>query len=239
MERGNFIMVDGMDGSGKSTAIEAWKQYITNQGNAIFDLKEYWKSYGKYPDYNELKKYDFIFSCEPTYAPIGRTIREELIKNGTNYPPLAIAEAYSLDRLLLYTKILIPALAEGKYIIQDRGVSTSLCYQPLTSGLDTQTVAALPGNHLALEQRPDHLVLLSVSPETSIARLGNRHGKKDDVIFENLDFQMKVAARYASDDYRKLFTERGTAVHDLSGEGEIAIMNARALELLTVLIPNL
>ncbi len=239
MAPGTFIMVDGMDGSGKSTVVEGWKSYLTQRGNTIFDLKEYWKKFGSYPEYSELKNYDFIFSCEPTYTAIGKTIREELIKNGTAYPPLAVAEAYSLDRLILYTKIIIPVLSEGKCVIQDRGVSTSLCYQPLTGGLDTAAVAHLPGNQLALEQRPDHLVIVSVSPETSLKRLSVRNEKQDNVIFENADFQSRVGARYASPEYRKLFTDRGTQVHDLSGEQEIGIMNERALDLLKTLVPNL
>lgn len=234
-----FIMVDGPDGSGKSTVVDSWKSYLANRGNAIFDLKEYWQNYGRYPEFSELKKYDFIFSCEPTYAEIGRVIREELIKNGTAYPPRAVAEAYSLDRLILYTKIIIPALNEGKCLIQDRGVSTSLCYQPLTNGLDVDLVSLLPGNALALEYRPDHLVVVTVSPETASKRLNTRTQKQDNVIFENLEFQQQVAARYRSNEYRQLFTDRGTQVHDLSGEGEIAIMKARALELLQTLLPNL
>ncbi len=232
-------MIDGMDGSGKSTIIDHLKKYLIENGRGFFDLKEYWKTHGTYPDYSELQNCDYIISCEPTYAPIGKTIRDELIKNGTTYPPLGVAEAYSLDRLVLYTKMLIPALKNGICVIQDRGVSTSLCYQPLMGDIDTQTVARLPGNQLALEQRPDHLVLVSVSPKVALTRLGDRSHKQDNVIFENLNFQVRVAERFTATEYRKLFTDRGSKVHDLSGEGEVAIMNERALGLFKSLIPNL
>ena len=177
-------MLDGIDGSGKSTIIEIWKNYLAEQGNAIFDLKEYWKKNGSYPDYNELKSYDFIFSGEPTYVGIGQVIREELIKKGSNYPPLAIAGAYALDRLILYNKIIIPALKNGKCVIQDRGVSTSLCYQPITEpALTVKKLSVLPGNDLALKHRPDHLVLLSIDAKTALKRLEKRVTKQDNVIF--------------------------------------------------------
>ena len=50
-----FIMLDGIDGCGKSTIIQAWKDYLTAQGNAIFDLKKYWQETGHYPELSELK----------------------------------------------------------------------------------------------------------------------------------------------------------------------------------------
>ncbi len=231
-----FIMVDGIDGSGKSSVIHAWKEELTRQGNTIFDLKQYLEKQNHYPDYSELSSYDFIFSAEPTFTGVGKVIREELIKNGTTYPPLAVAEAYSLDRLILYTKIIIPALKNGKCVIQDRGVSTSLCYQSLMDGLNDSTLTALPGNALALEHRPDHLVLVTASPKIALERLGKRTHKQDDVIFEKMDFLTKIAERFVSREYQTLFTSRGTVIHELSGEPELAIMKAESLKLFESLL---
>lgn len=226
-------MLDGIDGSGKSTVIAAWKKYLANEGNAIFDLTDCWKERGAYPEYSELKKYDFIFSSEPSYVGIGKTIREELIKNGSSYPPRAVAEAYSLDRLILYTKIIIPALREGKYVIQDRGVSTSLAYQPLTDKkLTAKVLVTLPGNSLALKHRPDHLILLSIDPGLAAARLKKRTGKQDNVIFERLAFQKKIANVFASSAYQNLFKQRGTHLHYLPADDKIDIMNKQAIDLI-------
>src|SRR3989344_2729205 len=214
-----FIIIDGIDGSGKSTIVRAWKDYLTGQGNAIFDLKHYWQTTGKYPELEELKAYDFIFSCEPTYAGIGKVIREELVKTGTDYPPLAIVEAFSLDRLILYKKIIIPLLASGKVVIQDRGVSTSLAYQSISRNergsaaagqnkeLTFAKIAEFPGNKLALENRPDYLVIPKISAEKAAARLGHRLDKNDDAIFEKLDFLKKATKTFYSDKYQKIFTD--------------------------------
>lgn len=231
-----LIIVDGLDGSGKSTVIEAWKEHLQKEGNAIFDLCAYWKERGRSPELAELKAYDFIFSAEPSYSGVGKIIREELIKNGSRYPELAIAEAYSLDRLILYTKLLIPLLKQGRCIIQDRGVSTSLSYQALSGKVPVKTLARLPGNALALKHRPDHLILAAVKPETALRRLKKRQDKRDQVIFERPAFQRQAAKRFASTSYRKLFSTRGTAIHELSGELPAAIMKEQAIALLQTIL---
>lgn len=232
-----LIMIDGIDGSGKSTVIQTWKNYLTGQGNAVFDLKHYWQTAGKYPELSEMKSYDFIFSCEPAYVGVGKVIREELVKVGTNYPHRAIVEAFSLDRLVLYNKIIIPLLSSGKIVIQDRGVSTSLAYQSLENKEFTyDKIAEFPGNKLALEHRPDYLIIAKIAAEKAAARIGARFDKNDNAIFEKLDFLKKAATVFYSAEYQKLFTDRGTTVHYLNAETEIDIMKQEAIDLLKKLI---
>ncbi len=230
-------MIDGIDGSGKSTAVQAWKDYLTAQGNAIFDLKQYWQTTGKYPELEELKKYDFVFSCEPTYTGVGKVIREELVRTGTNYPPRAIVEAFSLDRLVLYNKIILPLLADGKVVIQDRGVSTSLAYQSLQNPEFTfEKIAEFVGNKLALEHRPDYLVIAKINAQIAAARISSRFDKTDDAIFEKIDFLKKAAGVFYSDQYQDIFKAKGTDVVYLNTENEIDIMKQEAVELLKKLI---
>ena len=244
-----FIMIDGIDGSGKSTVVQVWKDYLTGQGNAIFDLKHYWQTNGRYPEPEEMRAYDFVFSCEPTFAGMGKVIREELIKNGSHYPARAIVEAFSLDRLILYKKIIIPLLNSGKVVIQDRGVSTSLAYQSLPrteppSGSGTganpeftyEKISEFVGNQLALENRPDHLVIAKIPADKALARLHDRAEKKDDAIFERLDFQTKAAAVFYSEEYQKIFTKRGAKIHYLPTDVEIGIMKQTAVDLLKSII---
>jgi dTMP kinase len=226
-------MIDGIDGSGKSTVISAWKKFLSDQGNATFDLKDYFQTNNRYPELHELKSYDFIFSAEPTFTGIGKVIREELISQKKHYSAEAIAQAYALDRLILYTKIIIPLLQDGKCVVQDRGVSTSLAYQTIqNSNLTLETVSELAGNKLALTNRPDHLVLLKVKPEIAIQRLSGRLEKQDNVIFEKLDFLKKISRQYETKEFTNIFENRGTKIHYLSGEEKIDIMNEQAIDLL-------
>ncbi len=225
-------MLDGIDGSGKSTILNAWKEDIAASGNAIFDLKKYWQTNGCYPNLSELKSYDFIFSCEPSYTGVGQVIRDELVRR-EDYPPRAVAEAFSLDRLILYTKLIIPLLKEGKCVIQDRGVSSSLAYQSLQSDeLNISFLSQLPGNKLALEYRPDYLVLLNLTPEEAIERLGKRSDKKDDAIFERLEFLKELDAKYKSEEFRDAFLGRDAKIKELPTNVEIDIMKEQAVILL-------
>lgn len=232
MAEKGFIMIDGIDGSGKSTIVKAWKEYLTKEGNAIFDLREFWLKEGRYPEFHEVKSYDFIFTSEPSYVGIGKVIREELTRNGTNYPERAIAEAFSLDRLVLYEKIILPALRDSKFIIQDRGVSTSLCYQALSGKIGLKVLSELPGNSLALEHAPENLILMKIEPNIALQRLNKRSDKQDDVIFEKIDFQTKAAELFYSKEFSSLFTAHGTNVIYLPGVDGIDIMKTKATELL-------
>jgi thymidylate kinase len=232
-----FIIVDSIDGGGKSTVIEAWKETLAKQGNPVFDLKKYMKETGRYPELSELKGYDFVFSAEPTYVGVGAVIRQELIKNGTDYPVEALAEAYALDRLILYNKIHIPLLKNGKCIIQDRSITTSLAYQSLPDPKFTmKKICALPGNKLALEYRPDYLVLIRIDPKEAARRLNERTGKKDDAIFENLPFLKKSTKQFFSPELKTIFTKRGTKVINLNGNQKIDIMRQEAEELLNKIL---
>jgi dTMP kinase len=228
-----LIMVDGIDGSGKSSVIEAWKDYLISVGNSVFDLKQYWKDTANMPLLSELKSYDFIISGEPTYTGVGKVIRHELIRKGTHYSAQTIAEAYALDRLILYQTTLLPLISEGKHIIQDRGVSTSYAYQPVSDpAITVDFLNSLEGNKLALDHRPDHLILLNATPHIAMERLQKRADKQDDVIFEQLDFATRLAERFAHIEYRTLFTSRGTTVSELPADTDLVILKEESITLL-------
>lgn len=234
-----FIMIDGIDGSGKSTVVHVWKDYLKEQGKTIFDLKDYQKEFNRYPDFTEANSCDFIFSHEPSSAGIGKVIREEFIRNNTDYPAYAIAEAYALDRLIIYKKMIVPALAENeKIIISDRAVCTSLCYQHILDpkNLTFDVLAKIPGNAFTLKYPPQHLILMDIAPDKAFARISGRVEKNDNAIFEKLDFLKKAAGIYRSEEYQRFFTKLGTKIHYLNAETEIDIMKQEATELLKQLI---
>jgi thymidylate kinase len=226
-------MIDGIDGSGKSTVISAWKKYLSDQGNAIFDLKNYFQTNDRYPELHEIKSYDFIFSAEPTFTGIGKVLREELINQKNHYSALAIAQAFSLDRLILYNKIIIPSLSQEKCIIQDRGVSSALAYQAIQEdGPSLNDLAEMVGNKLALQNCPNHLVIVKVSEDTALSRLSGRTDKQDEAIFEKQNFIKKLIDQYELPEFQNIFTRCGTQIHYLSGEEKIDIMKAEAIKLL-------
>ncbi|MBI3033066.1 deoxynucleoside kinase [Candidatus Woesearchaeota archaeon] len=211
--KGVFIMVDGLDGSGKGTIVTALKEHLEQQGKSVFDLREFWQLKNEIPTEQMLADYQVIISSEPTHSMIGKVIREEIIQeNGREYSGLSTAHAFSLDREILYKKLIIPSLQSGKIIIQERGVITSLVYQPVQhEKLSLMEIINLPGNKLALKHAPHLLIVTVVDPDTSMKRLDNR-SKKDNAIFEKIVFQRKIAERYQSDWLKKLFESHGSKV---------------------------
>ncbi len=207
MAKGYFIMVDGLDGSGKGTVVSAFKEHFEKEGKKIFDLREYWKEKNDIPEIDEVMEYDVICSSEPTFSMVGKVIREEIVRtNNRKYSGMSTAQAFALDREILYKKLIIPARKAGKIILQERGITTSLVYQPVQNEkIQLREIIGIPGNKLAIKNSPDVLILVNVEPEVAIERLNNRD-KKDHAIFENVVFQRKVQTRFESDWLKKLFS---------------------------------
>jgi len=214
MGKGTFVMVEGLDGSGKGVVVSALRDYLEQQeGKKVFDLREYWKENANIPEIEEVMNSDVICSAEPTFANVGRAIREELIRNNRrSYSGTTTAQAFALDREILYKKLIIPALKEGKIILQERGVTTSLVYQPIQNEqINLKDIINLPGNKLAIKNAPDLLIIVRVEPIIVIERLKQRH-KDDNAIFENIIFQRKAQFRFESDWLKKLFTHYNSEI---------------------------
>ncbi|MBS3176518.1 hypothetical protein J4457_04745 [Candidatus Woesearchaeota archaeon] len=207
---GFFVMIDGLDGSGKGTALDALKEWTENiLKKKVLDLRIYWKEHNTYPE--SIEQYDVIISAEPTYLGIGKKIREEMIvKNQKKYSPEQIAEAFAADRDFLYKEVIIPALKKGKWIFQERGIVTSIVYQPL-QGITLEKVKSLPGNKQALNNAPNVLIVTKIRPEATMQRLAERT-KQDNAMFENLEFQKKLEGIYESAWLKELFEQHGSEV---------------------------
>ncbi|MFH1439224.1 MAG: dTMP kinase [Candidatus Woesearchaeota archaeon] len=219
--KAKFLMVDGLDGSGKGTVVDGLKEYLSskmidNREIKIFDLREHCKEHVAFPEFNEIEEYDVIINAEPTYSYVGRAIRDEIVKdNNRKYSGLSTAHAFALDREILYRKVLIPAIEKGKIIIQERGVVSSFVYQPIQlERINLQDIMNMAGNKLALKYAPNLLLITKVDPQVVIHRLKER-SKQDHAIFEKLVFQRQIANRYESEWLIKLFQSKGSVVQFL------------------------
>ena len=206
-------MVDGPDGAGKGTAVDAVREHCEKQGKKVFDLREYWKETNKIPEAEELAEYEVIISSEPTHSGIGKVLREEIIAKGERkYSGTSTAYAFSLDREVLYKKLLLPLLKAGKHVIQERGVITSIVYQPVQlEKISLREIINMPGNRLCLKNAPNLLIIAKAEPETVMKRIRFRE-KNDNAIFEELFFQRKIITRYESEWLKKLFEQQGSKV---------------------------
>lgn len=211
MRRGILVIVDGIDGSGKGTIVKALADWAKTKGLKVLDLKDYWFKKHTFPEPEEITKFDCLISAEPTFSMVGQAIREEIIKdNNRHYSAWTTAEAFSLDREILYRRVIIPALEQGKIIFQERGVTTSLIYQPIQKEpLSIKKIIKLSGNALAIKYRPDLLIITLVEPTEAIKRLAIRD-KKDGTIFEKLTFLEKLNKRFSARWFRQFFEKRGS-----------------------------
>ncbi len=230
---GNFVMIDGMDGSGKSTITRALVEHFTRNQKTVFDIPHWSKEHGRLPTFEECAAADIILSAEPTHVWIGTTIRQELIRQGTSYSEADIATAFSLDRLVLYTRLIIPLLEAGKTVIQDRGVPTSLAYQTMKN-LRVEDVARLPGNTLALEHAPDTLIIADCSVDTALQRLAGRSDKDDNSIFEKRSFLEALYEHYHADWFKKIWLDKNTKLIYLNTEPSIEEVSRAAKLMLTI-----
>ncbi len=216
MKKGKFIVVDGMDGAGKSVFLESLKNELKKDNQKIFDVNEFWEKNNRLPDFSEVENFEALYSSEPTYFGIGKFIREVLISKDSkiNYSTSVLAQAYALDRQILYEGLILPFLKKGGLVFQSRSVSTSLVYQRITGRkdeIDFEEVLNLPGNQFALKNSPDFLIILTVDVQKTITRLANRT-KNDNSIFEKATFQKKVKKEFESNWFKKMFEKRGTKV---------------------------
>ncbi len=220
--RGQFIIVDGIDGSGKGTVVDAYAMWAKEKGLRVFDVRAFAKAHQRLPEPSEWQGSSVIVSAEPTHAGIGHVIREEIVKeNARHYSGLETAMAFSLDRHILYQKVVLPALAAGILVVQERGVSSSIAYQPLQGSVTLRQLLQLEGNAFTLKHRPD-LLLIPVCPvAVCLKRLANR-SKKDQAIFEKRAFLTKLDARYRSAWFAKLFRSRGSVVGFLDTNDALA-----------------
>lgn len=192
-----FAMIDGIDGSGKSTVLTFFKEELISQNRTVFDLSEAIKNSGRIPTFSELPKVEFIFSAEPTHAWVGAAIREEIIRKDAGYGVWYAVEAFALDRAILYKRCLLPALASGVKIIQDRGFTSSLAYQSVQGNLSMQDILNVPGNTLANQHAPDLFIHVDCPVKVAIGRLQKR-SKQDDSLFEREQMLQKIQKAFVS-----------------------------------------
>jgi len=236
--RGKFLLIDGPDGCGKDVFLIAMKAAAERQGKKIFDLPRYWTEHGAHPPLAMFSDADLIFSSEPTGVGVGKRIRDVLIRNGSTASVREIAEAYADDRAALYEQVLIPALHRGIGVVQTRGVSSSLVYQPLDAeqrgeDITIEEIKTLPGNMRCLTKDllPDLVVIPTVSSvEELMRRLGER-AKQDDARFERAVFLRQVKERFASSWFRRLYETGGARVVYADAETSLEKSQAEAVRL--------
>jgi len=218
-KRGRFVVVDGLDGVGKGVILQTLIEEARKTGKRIFDVHTFWKDFNHHPSpIDIIGQFDIAVTSEPTFIGVGAYIRSELIaKNNRDYHPLAIAEAYALDRRILYQQLILPLLSAGVDVFQSRSFSTSITYQVLDAQergvtLSMEDVLSIPGNGFCLQHPMNYLIVPTISDAEEVMRRLAARDKDDNCVFENAPFQFKLKERYESPEFQALFQRLGVNV---------------------------
>ena len=149
---GKFIVIEGIDGCGKTTQIEAIYKWLPSSG-----LLE--------------KNSQIIKTREPGGTKFGKRIREILLDNDQEYEPSDLTELllYAADRAEHVSKIISPELNKNNWVISDRFADSTLAYQGYGRDLDIKIIKQLE-SIVCQGESPDITFLLDISPEESVAR---------------------------------------------------------------------
>lgn len=172
--KGFFITFEGVEGSGKSTQVGLLASHMKEEG------------------------FDIVVTREPGGTRIGELIRN-ITHGRENVDLTAASESYlmSAARAQLVREIIKPALTNGKIVIADRFIDSSLAYQGYGRQLGEETIWAL--NNLAIENViPTLTIFLDVSPDTGF---GRRNGSQK---IDRLDLQQKDFYERVYNGYKKL-----------------------------------
>ena len=190
-DRGLFIVMEGPDGSGKTTQIEQLSEYLTRLGRTC------------------------LITREPGGTGIGEQIRQ-VILDPDNKGMSEVTEMllYAAARAQLMKEKIVPAIEAGQVVLSDRFLDSSLVYQGIARGLGVDAVRMV--NALGIGSfSPDLVIFLDLPEEEGIRR---KKGQKqlDRMEQESLDFHHMVA-----EGYRQILRDRPDVVRiDASGSVE-------------------
>ena len=164
-----FITLEGPEGSGKTTAVEAAVKQLEKMG------------------------YQIVRTREPGGTPIAEQIRNVILdKNNTAMDPRTEALLYAASRRQHLVEKVWSALKEGKIVICDRYLDSSLAYQGGARDLGIDNVLNI--NLFATENTwPDLTLLFDIKPEIGLQRISaNANREVNRLDLEKLEFHNKV-----------------------------------------------
>ncbi len=243
---GLHIVIEGIDGSGKSTVSRACEAWAEERGASFFNVIEFSEREHRLPSLEEVGDATGLLTAEPTFCWIGKAIRDEIIAKHEGdalprYDGWETAHAFAADRLVQFRRLIIPFLQNHpeRIVIQDRSLASSLAYQPLQdTSLSTERLLELPGNRQTIEFYPNLLLLIRTEAAAAMSRLEARTDKQDEVIFEEKDFQTKLVQRFLSDEVLGPFKQAGSKIGEVDGNRSIDEVSGAVKDLLSQELPN-
>lgn len=199
-----FITLEGPEGSGKTTAVDY----------AVSKLEE--------------MGYQIVRTREPGGTPIAEQIRNVILdKANTAMDKRTEALLYAASRRQHLVEKVWPALKEGKIVVCDRYLDSSLAYQGGARGLGVDNVLNI--NMFATEGTfPDLTLLFDIEPEIGLARIAaNADREVNRLDLEKLEFHKTVRNTFL--ELAKRYPERFIIIDASKSREEVADATLKAI----------
>ncbi len=170
--KGQFIVLEGIDGCGKTTQINELSKWLPNSGLMKKNSK-------------------LITTREPGGSLLGKKLRSLILDNHKSNKPSSLAELllYSADRAEHVSKIITPALKDENWVISDRFSDSTLAYQGYGRSINLETIKNIE-SIVCQGLSPDVTFFLEITPEESIFR--RKSEMPDRLESEGIKFLEKV-----------------------------------------------
>ena len=199
-----FITLEGPEGSGKTTAVDAACKALEGMG------------------------YQIVRTREPGGTPIAEQIRNVILdKANTSMDPRTEALLYAASRRQHLVEKVWPALKEGKIVVCDRYLDSSLAYQGGARGLGVENV--LNVNLFATENTwPDLTLLFDIKPEVGLARIASNASREVNRLdLEKIEFHNKVRETFLA--LAKRYPDRYVIIDASKSQEEVADMTLKVI----------
>lgn len=154
--KGKFIVIEGIDGCGKTTQIRELSKWLPKSGLMEENSK-------------------LITTREPGGSLLGKKLRNLILDNDENNKPSSLAELllYSADRAEHVSKIILPELDNNNWVLSDRFADSTLAYQGFGRDINLEIIKKI--NSIVCQGKyPDITIFLEISPKESLYRRKNR-----------------------------------------------------------------
>ena len=181
-------------------------------------------------DYLGTKNCDVVFTREPGGTEISEKIRDVILDiNNKEMTDMTEALLYAAARAQHVQQKIIPAINEGKVVICDRFVDSSIAYQGAARGLGTDNIMQI--NSFALNGiMPDLTLFFDLPPEKGILRKKNEK-ELDRLESEKLDFHINVY-----EGYKKLCSQYPDRIKVISADDTVENINRQVIEIIDGLL---
>jgi dTMP kinase len=175
MTRGCFIVVEGLEGSGKSTCISTIRRVLESKGIT-----------------------DIVYTREPGGTSLAEKLRSILLDPGESITPGAELLMMYASRVQLVETVIKPAVERGAFVIGDRHDLSSVAYQGGGRCMDMNMIKNIKKSVLG-DFKPDLTVLLDIDPLEGLSRVDSRGLGRDRFEQEKRDFFQRVRTAYLNE----------------------------------------